>query len=113
MQHAPAVQPRRSFRVARDVRGTTQIVTVHGDVDLAGREALTDVIDRAIGLLPARVVVDMTATTFMDSSGVRCLLRAQKHADARQVDLVVIPGPPAARRVLALCGADRQLQLAG
>ena len=113
MQPAAALEPHRSFRVDRDVRGTTQIVTVHGDVDIAGREALTDVLHRAIGLLPARVVVDMTGTTFMDSSGVRCLVRAHKHADARQVDLVVIPGPPAARRVLALCGADRQLHLAG
>jgi anti-sigma B factor antagonist len=102
--------PNPSFAVKRDVRGTTQIVSVRGDVDIAAGQALTAVIDRAIGLLPDRVVIDLSATTFMDSVGVHCLLRAQRHAKARNVDLVVIPGPARVQRVLALCRLDQELQ---
>jgi anti-anti-sigma factor len=111
----PQLSPDRSdpsFAVHREVRGTTQILSVRGDVDMAAGQALSAVIDRAIGFLPDRVVIDMSAVTFMDSTGAHCLLRAQRHAKARNVDLVVIPGSGPAERVLSLCRLDQHLPLA-
>jgi anti-sigma B factor antagonist len=105
-------RPISSCSVERAVRGTTQIVSVRGEVDIAAAHALSAAIDRAIGLHPDRVVVDLSATTFMDGSGVHCLLRADRHAKARTVDLVVISGSTAVQRVLALSGADQHLRLA-
>jgi len=105
-------QSASSFAVHREVRGTTQIVSVRGDVDIAAGQALSAVLDRAIGFLPDRVVIDLSATSFMDSAGVHCLRRAQRHAEARNVDLVVIPGSGPAQRVLSLCRPDQHLPLA-
>jgi anti-sigma B factor antagonist len=106
VQQHPRGHSDASFAVEREICGTTQIVTVHGELDLAARHQLSAVIDRAIGLLPDRVVIDLSATTFMDSSGVQCLLRAQRHASARQLELIVIPGSAPVQRLLALCGFD-------
>jgi anti-sigma B factor antagonist len=103
--------PTPYFAVEHLVRGTTRIVTVRGEVDIAAERALDSAIERAIGALPDRVVVDLSATTFMDTTGVHCLLRASRHAGARAVDLVVIPGSSPARRVLGLCRADAELRL--
>jgi anti-sigma B factor antagonist len=100
-----------SFAVDREVRGTTQILSVRGDLDIAACQALTAVIDRAIGFLPDRVVIDLSAVTFMDSAGVHCLVRAQGHAKARHVDLVVIPGSGPAQRALSLRHVDQPLPL--
>jgi anti-sigma B factor antagonist len=100
-----------SFAVDREVRGTTQILSVRGDLDIAACQALTAVIDRALGFLPDRVVIDLSAVTFMDSAGVHCLARAQGDATARNVDLVVIPGSGAAQRALSLRRLDQPLPL--
>jgi anti-anti-sigma factor len=99
VQHHHSDRPDATFAVDRVVRGTTQIVTVRGDIDIGAGHAVSAVIDRAIGLLPDRVVIDLTATTFTDSAGAECLVRAQRHANARSVDLVVIPEPAALQNV--------------
>jgi anti-sigma B factor antagonist len=104
-QHSPG-HSHASFAVERETRGTTQIVTVRGELDVAARHELSAVIDRAIGLLPDRVVIDLSPTTFIESSGVHCLLRAQRHASARKIDLIVIPGSGPVQRLLAMCGFE-------
>ena len=57
------------------------------------------------------LVVDLTATTFMDSSGVRNLIEAHRLGAREGFRLVVVAGAGPVRRVLDLCGLDRQLTI--
>ncbi len=53
------------------------------------------------------LVVDMTATVFCDSAGVRTLVHAHRRAAATGAGLRVAVSTSAVRRVLELTGVDR------
>ncbi len=104
-------------------------VTVLGEVDLASAGALTrslrgaaeqagaDVLpDRSQGApRPGRhdrvVTVDLAGVGFLDSSGVRALLKGRVAAQAAGAVLAVRDPQPAVRRVLEITGLDRVLGL--
>jgi anti-sigma B factor antagonist len=60
-----------------DVNGQVT-VTVCGEVDLATAGALWEALQRA-AVPSSTLVVDLSATSFMDSSGLDVLLRARRH----------------------------------
>lgn len=62
----------------QDVAGTRTVV-VSGEVDLSVADELSDALDFS------RLVVDMSGVTFIDSSGVRCLLNAREACDSLQL----------------------------
>jgi anti-anti-sigma factor len=57
------------------------------------------------------VVLDMTATAFIDSTGVRTLLQAHRRSAGSGSRLVVVAGDGAVRKVLELCGLDGRLTI--
>jgi len=86
------------------VDGNDAIVVATGEIDVHTASALHDAIDRA----PAgtRVVVDLSAVTFMDSSGLGVLVAAQQ----RRAGALVVRGPCASvAKVLAYTGLDHVL----
>ena len=92
-------------RFAAQVVPGPDVVTVllAGELDIAVEHETHAAIDAASGLRAQAVVVDLTAVTFMDSTGVQALLAAQAAADAAGRRLALRLGPPA-QRVLELCG---------
>lgn len=86
------------------------LVTVRGELDLAAAQRLWETLEPL--LLPGvLVVLDGTAMTFLDSSGLRVLLQAHKRAESDGAVFRVIAPAPAVLRVLDLAGADKYLQL--
>jgi anti-sigma B factor antagonist len=67
--------------LARDGRRVVR-VALGGELDLAGVPALERVLADAEATGPVAIVVDLTALEFLDSSGLRCLVRA--HGRARE-----------------------------
>ncbi|MGW3958879.1 STAS domain-containing protein [Amycolatopsis sp. NPDC005003] len=89
------------------------VVTVHcaGELDLANahelRKALLDPLhDGARG-----VVVDLTETTFCDSTVFSVLVEAYRVATTRNVPYAIAAGRGAVVRPLRILGLDRQLPL--
>lgn len=83
--------------------GDTRVV-VDGEADCAVAERLRQAVDAALASAPARLVLDLRATTFVDSSCLAVLLQAKDAADARGIDVVLLArtdGPVA--RLLTLC----------
>jgi anti-sigma B factor antagonist len=69
--------------------------------------------DRAAGELFAAVkpgvrvvIVDMTLTTFCDSSGLRAIAQAHDRAQAQGAELRLVTAAPGVLRVLAVTGLD-------
>lgn len=85
-----------------------RVVRVIGALDLATsdavEEALRSAFDEGIG---ARL--DLSQVTFLDSSGMRGVLRAYRRARERSAVFEVVPGPPAVQRVLRITGVDARL----
>ena len=77
------------------------------DLATSGRfaQALTEVLDTK----PMAVRIDLGEVSFLDSSGIRCLLGAAERAAAVGSQLVVRNPTPMVLRVLEICGVDQLL----
>jgi anti-sigma B factor antagonist len=83
------------------------VVATPAEIDITNAEGLRSALLKTAADGHSTVVVDMTQTTFCDSSGLQALLAAHKKAQAegRQL-LLVIPGTTVLR-VFAITGMDR------
>jgi anti-anti-sigma factor len=86
-------------------------VAVCGEVDLLTAPALRAALDRELSRRP-RVVLDLSQVAFIDSSGLRAILLAQRDARPSGATLQLHSTlPPNVRRLFELVGALRALQL--
>jgi anti-anti-sigma factor len=83
---------------------------VAGDLDIAAADPLSEAIDAALGDGTRALVVDLSRTTFVDSTGLSHLLRARRRADAERATLrIVAPPGSEARVVIDLTGVGSLL----
>ena len=66
------------FAVVRDRRPLGAVLAVHGDLDVATVKVLRAEVDAVLAEPPVRLYLDLTDTTFIDSTGCRELVRAAK-----------------------------------
>ena len=88
------------------------LLELSGEIDQHGaRNALLE-IERSIdSALPRKLVLDFSAVTFMDSSGIALILRAQQRMQLLDGSLLVCHVPQQARRVLNAAGIDRLITI--
>ena len=81
-----------SFRsVEESVDDETQLVAIHGDVDLKTAREFRAALDDAAQDGKPRLIVDMSDVPFMDSSGLAAVIGAQKAFKDRTRLVVVCP----------------------
>ena len=87
------------------------VLALAGEFDAA---SASDAQKRMFGLdlrPGGRLVLDLSGLTFMDSTGIRMILRADEYARGHGARLVVVRPPGNVMRVLELVGLDEQLEL--
>ena len=93
-----------AFEVDVTRHGDADVATVRGELDIATAPALASAIEGTSG----RIVVDLTDTTFLDSTGLRTLTTIGK-TDDRKLALVCPSSNRAVLLVLELSGLDTVL----
>ena len=83
------------------------VLTFAGELDLAAAPVVREQLEAAAATGARRVVLDMTAVTFVDSSALRELLRADG-ALRRAGGVLVLAAVPAGGRAPARADADRR-----
>ncbi len=79
-----------------------RVVEVMGEVDMATAPELTAMLDGALDASP-RVVADLSAVVFLDSSALNALIHAQRDLAKREIDFrVVSPVDQNVRRIFEL-----------
>jgi anti-sigma B factor antagonist len=78
------------FEMQRTSVGGCPVLAVRGELDLATAPQLAAVVEAHLAAAPRAVVVDLTHTIFLDSSGARELVRMAKKAAAAGVPLHVV-----------------------
>ena len=79
-----------------------------GEMDHHGaRNALREVEMAIDAALPRKLVMDFSGVTFMDSSGIALILRAQQRMQLLDGSILVCNVPQQARRVLDAAGIGR------
>ncbi len=97
----------RPFRCSIEPRRDELWLEPAGELDLESATVLRAVLGEYLDAGFPRLVLDLRAVTFMDSSGLHLLLEAQRDARARGVELSVRPGPPSVQRVFDVTGTAK------
>lgn len=87
------------LRIAVEELSSGTVVVADGELDLATAPQL----ERRLGELSGRLVLDLRRLDFIDSTGLRLLLRTEERSRRDGLDLRLAPGP-AAQRLIELTG---------
>jgi anti-anti-sigma factor len=96
------------FRVVTRHEDGGVVVALSGELDLAGERELEAALEAAHAS-GEPLTIDHSGLNFIDSSGLRVLVKLHNRATTSGHDYTLIPGPPQVHRTFALCGLDRTL----
>ena len=85
------------------------VVVIVGEVDLATADALDLALAQAMEGRPARLAVDVSGVSFLDSTGIRCFVLAVRKGSEIGCKVVVRNPTAAILRVFEICGVDEFL----
>jgi anti-sigma B factor antagonist len=101
----------RSFSVETDSLGEGTVVSLGGDLDLSTAKRAEQAIEDAEKASPPLLAIDLRGLSFMDSTGLRVVVSADKRATRANRRLVIIQGPAAVRRVFEITRLDERLTI--
>jgi anti-sigma B factor antagonist len=107
----PQEEREGQFNVSVETNPGSYTVALRGELDIATADQLTAALD---GVAPApgeRLVIDLTAISFMDSTGLRVLIAANGAATEGGYELFIVTGDSPAKRVLELTRMDEHMQV--
>jgi anti-sigma B factor antagonist len=95
------------FRIEdRRVDARTHVVSVTGEVDLFTAPEFKQRVGAAIDVGAEHVIVDLTATTFIDSSSLGVLIGAHRRLESRDGSLTVVCDNEAIVKTFRITGLD-------
>ena len=94
------------FDLHVELRGSTAILRASGELDILGAERLEACIGDLAGDSPDTVVIDLRNVSFMDSTGLRSLIRARARGTEGDWSLKLVRGPDRVHRVIELTRMD-------
>lgn len=103
------VQNQFQVDVRRD--GSSAVVAVKGELDLASGPELETQLDKISGPETQLVVVDLRQLDFMDSTGLSILVRAHQRLSEEGCEIGLVKGSQQVQRLLDLTGVADRLRL--
>lgn len=97
------------FSVATATMDGVPVIRLVGEIDMSNAEAMRAEVMRGVASAQAGLVVDLTEVTFLASSGLSALVRAQTEAERHGVVLAVAAHSRAVLRPLEATGVDALL----
>lgn len=91
--------------------GTTELVQVSGEVDIATAPLLRAVLDTVVGRRPTRVEVDLSGATFMDAQALVTLTAVRRRLASRHAALVLRDPSPVVVRLLELSATEHSFEI--
>jgi anti-sigma B factor antagonist len=86
-------------------------VALVGELDLSTVAKVQEELRRVEANSPATLVVDLSKLTFLDSTGLRCIVTADERAREDGRRIVIVRGPDAVQRVFAITRLDDRLEM--
>jgi anti-anti-sigma factor len=99
-------------RVETEIVPGRCILRIHGEVDISNADEVSEAIDQAVSNEGTTVVLDLTPTTYLDSSGIQLLVQlAERLGDRRHALRVVVPRDSALRTLIELTGLEQVIPI--
>jgi anti-sigma B factor antagonist len=105
-------QPPESFHCDSRQSGDRWYVQPVGELDLDTAPLLEQQMEAARAAGAKTVVLDLRGLTFMDSTGLRLVIRWDTAAKADGFEFAIVPGVDVVQRVFTLTGMDEFLPVA-
>ena len=100
------------LEVATAARGDGQVqVELRGELDLSTVAKVEEELRRVEGDGPPLVVLDLSGLSFLDSSGLRCLVRADERARETGRRFVLVRGPDAVQKDFEITRLEERLEI--
>jgi anti-sigma B factor antagonist len=93
-----------------DRNGLVHVALV-GELDLSTVAKVQDELRRVEASAPATVVVDLSKLTFLDSTGLRCIVTADERARDQGRRVVIVRGPDPVQRVFTITRLEERLEM--
>jgi anti-sigma B factor antagonist len=100
------------LRMTSEREGDVHTIGLSGELDLATADGVQRELECVEATDVEAIVVDLSGLTFMDSSGVRLIVRADARSRADSNRLTLLRGPSSVQRVFALSGLEDRLPFA-
>ena len=94
------------LKVTTRLQGDHTVISVTGEIDLYTAPKLQSELMTALAGNPVRLIVDMSAVDFCDSTGINVLLAAHRQARERGGELQLAGPGSATRKVLQVTGLE-------
>jgi anti-anti-sigma factor len=86
-------------------------VTLVGELDLSTVAKVQEELRRIEADSPPTLVVDLSKLTFLDSTGLRCIVTADERAREDGRRIVIVRGPDPVQRVFAITRLEERLEM--
>jgi anti-sigma B factor antagonist len=86
-------------------------VALRGELDLSTVGKVQEELRRVEAAEPAIVILDLSRLTFLDSTGLRCVVTADERARTQGRRLVIVRGPDAVQRVFSITRLEERLEM--
>jgi anti-anti-sigma factor len=106
----PASEPAGTIEIRTESDETAHVVYVKGELDLQTRVEL-DAVLAALAKPPMIVVLEFSELTFIDSSGLKCVLNEHRRARAEHYEFAIAGASRAVREVFRITALDITLPL--
>jgi anti-sigma B factor antagonist len=106
-KRSPVGLLRASVSVPESAGAAYSVVVLAGEVDATNSDELYGVLESVVTQQPRLLIVDMSELSFMDSTGLRMLLRSSRSLDQQGGVLALAAPQVSVARVLQLTRADQ------
>lgn len=86
-------------------------LALRGELDLSTVDKLQSELRRLEAASPPLLVLDLSKLTFLDSTGLRCVLTADERARESGRRLVIVRGPEPVQRVFEITRLHERLEI--
>ena len=86
-------------------------IVLRGELDLSTVGKVQDELRKVEKSAPDLVVVDLSKLTFLDSTGLRCLVTADERARDEGRRVVIVRGPESVQRVFSITRLEERLEI--
>ena len=93
-----------------DRNGLVHVALV-GELDLSSVAKVQEELRRVEAGAPPTLVVDLSKLTFLDSTGLRCIVTADERARSEGRRIVIVRGPEAVQRVFTITRLDDRFEM--
>ena len=111
LPQADLAQLANGLTIARRTQAGRETLVLDGEIDLLSAPALECALQDAERSRPRRVVLDLAALHFLDSTAIHLLIGAQQRADANNHQLILTHVPGHAQRLFTLTGIRTRLTI--